>query len=195
MSRTGHRREQKPHFSNKTAENPGWQTRCLKEFKGKHMKIRVSLISRLRRRLAAFSIMEVTVGLGILGMAMAALFSGFTSGFFTVRMARENLRATQIMLEKVETIRLYSWRQVTNAGFIPTNFTAKYDPVSQTSTSGLVYQGELYIDAVNTNQLGATYAPNMRLVTVKLNWKTGNLERHREFKSYISRYGLQDYVY
>jgi hypothetical protein len=139
--------------------------------------------------------MEVTVGLGILGTAMAALFSGFTTGFFTIRMARENLRATQIMLEKVETIRLYSWQQVTNYGFAPTNFTAKYDPVSQPSTSGLIYQGELYITPVNTNELNTSYAPNMRLVTVKLHWKTGNLPRHREFRSYISRYGLQDYIY
>jgi len=159
------------------------------------MKIRVSIISRLRRRLAAFSIMEVTVGLGILGTAMAALFSGFTTGFFTIRMARENLRATQIMLEKVETIRLYSWQQVTNSGFVPTAFTAKYDPVSQPSTSGLIYHGELYITPVNTNEMNTTYAPHMRLVTVKLNWKTGNLDRHREFRSYISRYGLQDYIY
>jgi type II secretory pathway pseudopilin PulG len=160
------------------------------------MKIKVSIMSRLRRRLAAFSIMEVTVGLGIVGTTMAALFSGFATGFFTIRMARENLRATQIMLEKVETIRLYSWQQVTNTGFIPTNFTAKYDPISQPSTSGLVYQGELYIDPVSTNQLsGATYASQMRLVTVRLNWKTGNLQRTREFKSYISRYGLQDYVF
>jgi hypothetical protein len=99
------------------------------------------------------------------------------------------------MLEKVETIRLYSWQQVTNKGFIPTNFVAKYDPISQPSTSGLVYQGELYLDPVSTNQLGASYAPNLRQVTVKLSWKTGNLQRNREFKSYISRYGLQEYVY
>jgi len=159
------------------------------------MKIRASIISRLRRRLAAFSIMEVTVGLGIMGTAMAAIFSGFTTGFFTMRMARENLRATQIMLEKVETIRLYSWKQVTNNGFIPTNFTATYDPVSQPTNSGLIYRGEVYITPVNTNQMGASYARNMRLVTVMVNWNTGNLPRHREFRSYISRYGLQDYVY
>ena len=167
----------------------------------KHMKIEVSIMSRLRRRVAAFSILEAAVGMGILGTAVGALFSGITAGFFTVRMARENLRATQIMLEKVETIRLYSWQQVTNAAFIPTNFTAKYDPVTQPSSSGLVYDGEVYITPVNGAEMagwGGTipnYTNNMRAVTVKLRWKTGNLDRHREFKSFISRYGLQDYVY
>jgi hypothetical protein len=35
----------------------------------------------------------------------------------------------------------------------------------------------------------------LKLVTVTLNWKTGNLNRTRSFNSYISRYGLQDYIY
>ncbi|MCI0747321.1 MAG: hypothetical protein L0Y58_18100 [Verrucomicrobia subdivision 3 bacterium] len=159
------------------------------------MKIKVSIMSRLRRRLAAFSLMEVTVGMGIMGTTMAALFSGFTTGFFTIRMARENLRATQIMLEKVETIRLYSWQQVTNNGFIPTNFIAKYDPDAQTGTNGLIYYGELYITPTAGVITNASYTNNMRMVTVKVRWKTGNLDRSREFKSYISRYGLQDYIY
>lgn len=156
------------------------------------MKIEVSIMSRLRRKLAAFSIMEVAVGMGILGTAMAALFSGFTTGFFTVRMARENLRATQIMLEKVETIRLYSWQQVTNVGFIPATFTAKYDPYSQTGTNGLVYRGTVQIAPVSIN---ANYSNEMRKVTVRVMWKTGNLDRSREFQSLISRHGMQDYIY
>ena len=158
-------------------------------------------MSRLRRRLAAFSILEAAVGMGILGTAVGALFSGITAGFFTIRMARENLRATQIMLEKVETIRLYSWDQINSNNFIPTNFTAKYDPITQPSSSGLIYSGEVYVTPVNGAEMAGwggtipTYTNNMRMVTVKLNWKTGNLSRHREFKSFISRYGLQDYVY
>src|SRR5829696_3567077 len=148
--------------------------------------------------------LRLSVGMGILGTAVGALFSGITAGFFTVRMARENLRATQIMLEKVETIRLYSWQQVTNTyptNFIPTTFTAKYDPITQPSSSGLIYDGEVTITPVNGAEMagwGGTipnYTNNMRAVTVKLRWKTGNVDRHREFKSFISRYGLQDYVY
>ena len=139
--------------------------------------------------------MEVTLGLGIVGMATAALFSAFTSGFFTMRMARENIRATQIMLEKVETIRLYSWQQITNTGFIPTNFTAKYDPVGQTTAGGLVYQGSLRIAPVNAIENNADYTDSMRLITVRVDWQTGSLRRTREFKSYVSRFGMQDYIY
>ena len=166
------------------------------------MNIRTSILSRVRRRLAAFSIMEVTVGIGLVGTATAALFSAFGAGFLTIRMARENLRATQIMLEKVETIRLYSWPQVTNnAGFIPSTFTNKYDPVGQTGPDGLLYYGTLIITNVNPAQMGGIggvapkYTNDMRMVIVRLNWKTGDIERAREFRSFISRCGLQDYVF
>lgn len=161
------------------------------------MNIKVSILSRLRRRLAAFSIMEVTVGMGIIGTTIAALFSALAAGFFTVRMARENLRATQIMLEKVETIRLYSWDQVTSpnsfvpTNFIPTNFTAKYNPY-QVGTNGVIYTGTLTITPA---PISASYSNDLRMVTVTLSWKTGSLNRSRQFRSYVSRYGLQDYIY
>src|SRR5947207_13330458 len=104
------------------------------------MKIKLSQSSQLRRKLAAFSLIEATVGMAVISTVVGAMLSGITSGTFTMRMARENLRATQIMLEKVETIRLYSWDQVNTAGFIPTNFTDTYDPHEAPSV-GLNYSG------------------------------------------------------
>jgi hypothetical protein len=123
------------------------------------------------------------------------LLSGLTSGFFTMRMTRENLRATQIMLEKMETIRLYSWQQVTNAGFIPTTFTAPYDPQAPVGQQGVTYHGTMSITDVPVGDIDASYAPYMVKVVVTLNWTTCSLNRSRQFQSYISRYGLQDYVY
>jgi type II secretory pathway pseudopilin PulG len=157
------------------------------------MKIKylVNPSRRLRRKLAAFSLTEVSVSMGIIGTSMLALFSGFTSGFFTMQMARENLRATQIMLEKTETIRLYSWDQVVNTpGFIQPAFTALYDPNS--TNSGIVYNGSVSIDSV---PLATGYSDEMRMVTISLNWKTGSIDRNRSFTTYIARNGLQNYVY
>lgn len=155
------------------------------------MKLKQVLITKLRRAVAAFSIVEATIGLGIAGTATVALLTGFTSGFFTMKMARENLRATQILLEKTETIRLYSWDQINTPGFVPPAFTATYDP-QDTNAQGLVYSGTLsFSDA----PIIATYSGDMKMVTVRLNWKTGNVERNREFTSYIARNGLQTYIY
>lgn len=162
------------------------------------MKIKLSLLSRLRRKVAAFSLVEAVVGMGLLGTVVGALLTGFTSGFFTMQMARENLRATQILLEKMETIRLYSWDDLTNTNynntgkpFIPATFEAHYDPQS-TNSPGITYYGTMTI--VNA-PINATYKTDMKLVTVKVKWKTGDINREREFSSYIARYGLQDYVY
>ena len=156
------------------------------------MKIKASLIKRMRQRMAAFSLVEATIGMGIVGTTIATLFSGFTSGFFTMQMARENLRATQIMLERVETIRLYSWDQVTTPGYITPTFTAPYDPEAAEGQQGLVYTGSIRIVPCD---VPSSYAADMRKVVVQLNWKTGKLQRTREFTSYISRFGMQDYVY
>src|SRR3954463_4667629 len=155
------------------------------------MKIKSSLLKRIRQRLSGFSLVEATIGMGIIGTTVATLFSGFTSGYFTMQMARENLRATQIMLERVETIRLYSWDQVTT-GYITPTFTAPYDPEATQGQQGLVYNGTI---TVTDTGLPSSYASDMKKVVVRLNWKTGRLARSREFTSYISRFGMQDYVY
>src|ERR1051325_8833707 len=106
------------------------------------MKIKLS-ISQIRSKLAGFSLVEASIGMGLIGTVVAALLSGIMTGTFTMRLARENLRATQIMLEKVETIRLYSWDQVNRAGFIPSDFVATYDPQGAPNV-GLTYTGKLF---------------------------------------------------
>ena len=153
------------------------------------MKIK-QLYAPTRRLVEAFSIVEVTVAIGLLGMASAALLSCYTSGVFTMRMARENLRATQILLEKVETIRLYSYDQITNSGFIPASFTNYYDP--NNVSKGVVYTGTM---AISASGITNTYSNDLRMFTITLNWKTGNMQRQRQFQTFVARNGLQDYVF
>lgn len=155
------------------------------------MRIEISRSSRARRKLAAFSLVETAVGMAVIGAVLGAMLSGIVTGTFTMRLARENLRATQIMLEKVETIRLYSWDQVTT-NFIPSSFTNVYDPVAPTGQQGLAYIGTLTIGPAPFN---CSYSDSVRQVTVNLNWQTGGLQRNRTFTSLIARNGLQDYIY
>src|SRR5437899_9172921 len=128
------------------------------------MKIKRSLSSRLRRTLAGFSMIEVTIGMGVIGTTCVALLTGITSGFCSMRIARENLRATQIILEKVETIRLYSWDQINTAGFIPATFTEVYDPTRPNST-GLTYNGTM---TITTPPISNSYNGYLRMLTVNL---------------------------
>jgi len=151
---------------------------------------KTNVISRLKRR--GFALVEASVGMGVLGTIIVILYTGFTAGFFTMQMARENLRATQILLEKMETIRLYSWEQINKEGFIPTYFTNSYDPNARDGSQGLDYRGKMVISPA---PISSSYSNDMRMVKVTLEWKTGNLSRSREFTSLISHYGMQDYVY
>ena len=155
------------------------------------MKIKLALTSRLRQKLAGFSLIEASVGMAVIGVTVGAMMSGITTGTMMMRMARENLRATQILLEKVETIRLYSWDQINTTGFIPATFTENYDP-SSTNNQGLTYSGTL---TIGPSPISSSYSNDLKMVTVHLSWQTGGIQRDRDFTSYISRNGLQDYVY
>src|SRR5258707_2277441 len=105
------------------------------------MRVVSGIESGKRRMLAAFSLVEVVVSMGILGALIISLYAGIAWGFSIMRLARENIRATQIMTEKMETIRLYNWDQINSNGFIPTTFSVAYYPLGQTNGSGLTYYG------------------------------------------------------
>src|SRR2546430_17523210 len=91
--------------------------------------------------------MEVLVAVAIIGVQFVTLYVGMTQGFGIVQESRENLRATQILQEKMETIQLYTWNQITNAGFIPPTFTASFYPAAHTNP-GLDYQGTMTITEI-----------------------------------------------
>jgi prepilin-type N-terminal cleavage/methylation domain-containing protein len=140
---------------------------------------------------AAFSLIEVMVAVAIVGVLFVSLYTGITSGFGVISLARENLRATQILQEKMETIRLYNWDQINTAGFIPSSFTAPFFPEGQTNV-GVIYNGTMLI----TNApIAETYSNDLRLVVLEVRWISGQIERHREMRTFVARHGLQNYIY
>jgi type II secretory pathway pseudopilin PulG len=136
----------------------------------------------------AFSLVEVIVAMALTATALVALLATFTHGIFNIKMARENLRATQVMLEKVETIRLYAWDQITTPGAISNTFTAYYDPNSP--NAGARYAGTLKWSPV---PLTVPYANQMTQLTVSITWHTDGLQRSRSFTTYVARQGLENY--
>src|SRR2546423_10849686 len=87
------------------------------------MQLRNKQAGRRLRANAGFTLLEGVVGIGLMGILIVCLYTGMTTGFSVVRLARENLRATQVIQEKFETIRLYTWDQINDPNFIPLNFT------------------------------------------------------------------------
>ncbi len=135
------------------------------------------------------------LGMAVAGVMFAALYAGIAFGFNTIKFARENTRATQIMLEKMEIVRLYTWDQITDTTpptFIPTNtFTVPYYSVGGTN-SDLVYTGKV---SVADAPMATSYSNNIKLVTITLDWVTGKTPRTRSMQTYVSRNGMQSYVW
>ncbi len=145
--------------------------------------------------------METMVGVALFGITFIALYAGMAHGFSSMAMARENLRATQIILEKMETVRLYNWDRVTNSTYMPRTFEVKYAPVTTVSKTGpnvtpaegTTYSGTI---SITDGPFGsANYNSRLKQVTVSVTWKTGNLQRSRSLSSLIAYDGLYTYVY
>src|SRR6266487_2964180 len=88
----------------------------------------------------AFTLIEVMMAISMVSFLFASLYLGFGQGFAIIQTARENLRATQILQERMETIRLYTWDQLNTAGFIPDTFQTPYYG-NGAQQSGVIYHG------------------------------------------------------
>ena len=158
------------------------------------MKIRISSQRRAEAGSKAFTLMEVLVAAAIIGVQFVTLYLAMTQGFGIVQVARENLRATQILQEKMETIRLYEWDDITTPGFIPATFTDSFYPAGLTN-QGVNYQGTMTISDVPSPLSSASYASDLKLVVVQVNWTSGKVQRNRDMRTLVSHYGLHNYIY
>jgi len=145
-------------------------------------------------RVKAFTLIETLVAMGVVGIMVGVLYTAITLGFSSIRTSRENLRATQIMVEKMEVIRLLNWDQAVVTNVLPATFVAYYDPIGATNGKGpgVTYTGTIEVKQFPTAK---TYQPEMREVTVQVDWVTGGLKHSRKLKSHVAHYGIQNYVY
>ena len=141
----------------------------------------------------AYTLAEVMVGISIMSVMFLTLYLGFTQGFGVVQGSRENLRATQILQQQAEIIRLYTWDQVNPAsGWIPPTTTWTFFPLGGNGNQGITYTGTVNIAAAPMTE---SYAADNKLVTFALTWKSGNVQRQRRISTLVSKYGLHNYIY
>jgi prepilin-type N-terminal cleavage/methylation domain-containing protein len=154
--------------------------------------------NQIRKR--AFTLPEVLVSMAVVGLLVLSLFGGLSSGMGAIRAARENLRATQILEEKMEILRAYSWDQITtNVTGIPTNFVAYFYPTNisglanvDLAKSGTIYTGVL---TISDSALGESYSNELKKVTVSVTWQSGDVLHRRSMDTMVSRYGMRNYLY
>jgi len=141
----------------------------------------------------AYSFVELLVAMAVLGVMFVSLYSGFSAGFAIIELARENLRATQILQEKMETIRLYTWDQINTPGYIPTNFIENFYAVgTNANSSSLNYTGRVTIASAPVT---ASYSNELKSVRIEVRWRSAGVQRTREMSTLVTRNGLQNYIY
>ncbi|SRR5258708_27213747 len=159
------------------------------------MNIKPSTNHYSRLMQVAFTLPEALVGVSIVMVMFVTLYGGMTSGFAITQLARENLRGTQIMLERVEGLRLYNWNQLVYSNMIPTAFTNYYYPLASNGQSqGIPYYGAMTVSNATLSP-SASYSTNMRLVSVSVMWTNGVMPRTRSIQTYVAMNGIQNYVY
>ena len=161
------------------------------------MNLNMSRLSS-RRAQAAHSLPEAIIAVLVVGTMLVSLYAGFTSGFAVVQLARENLRATEIMLQHTESVRLYTWSQLLDTNnYLQPTFVEYFDPLGETSESkGLVYSGNVTLSP--PVDLPAAYSNDVRVVTVSVYWTNYNgdfeIVRGRQIQTLVARHGIQNYV-
>jgi prepilin-type N-terminal cleavage/methylation domain-containing protein len=148
---------------------------------------------------SAFTLIELVVAIAIILIVFVTIFATMTMGLSITQLSRENLRATQIMLDKMEGVRLYSWDQLTNGTILKTTFVNRFFETNNIETTyatgeGITYDGTLEIVPMGTN-MSTTYSSQVRKVNVNVTWTSGNIPRRRSMSTFVSRMGLQNYVY
>lgn len=150
------------------------------------------------RATAGHSLPEAVIAVSLVGVMFISLYAGFTTGFGILRSARENIRATEILNEQTERIRLLSWSEVLNANaYLPATFTQPYDPADSSGNStGVIFYGRIESDL--PTEWPEAYQDRGRLITVTLTWTNSDgstpLVHQRQAQTCVARYGMQNYL-
>jgi len=145
-----------------------------------------------KRFTIGFSLPETMIAAAIGSFMFAALHACFAAGFASVKATREHLRATQVVLQRLECMRLCTFDQLTNTVINPRSFTDHFD--NSGSGSGVTYNGTFTTSIPASGTVPEAYRTNMMLVTVAASWTSGNIQRNESMQTYVTRDGIDNYV-
>lgn len=138
-----------------------------------------------------FSLIETMVGFLLLGIVIAALCGGFSFGFNSIKLSQEDVRADQILVQKLEALRICYFTNVTSA-YIPTNFTAYYS--TSNAAHGVTYNGTMTISPFVPSAAGEGYSNTLKQVTASVSWFSGGMNHTRTMMTLVATNGISTYT-
>ena len=163
------------------------------------MRLRMQVVKKDGRQSKGskgFTLVETAIATMLASIMLSALYASFACGFGTVRISREELRATEIMLERLERVRVCSFDQVTNASVNPPAMITYYDPTDKAIGGGGVEYTVTFSNRVPTvaEFPSSPYRTNILLVTVGCDWTSGNVQHKRTMQTLVAKDGLWTFV-
>lgn len=154
-------------------------------------------IQRPFSRARAFTLVEVLIGTAVVGIMMAVLFVGLAQGYTNLNTSRQNLRATQILTQKMEAFRLCLWTNINN---LPTTFVDYYNGGGSGSNGpSTEYYGTITVGAATNIPSSVSYYSQIKLVTVSVNWTNYFYDRPiphtRQMQTLCAYNGLVNYIF
>jgi uncharacterized protein (TIGR02598 family) len=148
------------------------------------------------RRRDGYTLIEVLLAIFIAAVTASVLFSAFDGGFALLRTTREDLRATQILSQRTEAIRLFTWQDLTNSA---TTFRDYYNPSGTNAVSrGTVYTVRITPIIAPTN-MPAAYQNQIQLVTISVTWTNylgkQAVSHSRQMETLSAQHGMQAFLY
>ena len=146
---------------------------------------------------SAYTLVEVICSVLIAAIAAAVLFVGFDNGFAILRTTREDMRATQILMQKTEAVRLMTWKELAQC---PQSFQEYYYPAGASTTNpGTLYTGTLFTTGVATNiPSSVAYQSNLHLITITIYWTNNiglrSVPHSRQMQTLSALGGMQNYI-
>jgi hypothetical protein len=159
------------------------------------MKIRKTLLNAAKRKgrqnrgTGAFTTIEALIASALLGMLVSSLYGGITFGVAVIQNTREQLRGSQVLQEKLETIRLYKWAQINDPSYLPRTFTAALNPTGSVP----FYQGSFTIVPAPFGT--EAYKNDMLQVDVNVKWTSLGTPKTLNLQTFVSRHGIQNYKF
>ena len=144
------------------------------------------------KAVAAFTLAEAMVAIAAGAVLLTALYGAITCSYGTIKLAREDLRATQVLVEQMEKVRLTPYASLGNfttnvpmanggSGTYTISITTNTPTMAQLTSPGLS----------NPNVL---YASSMVRITATATWTNNNIPRVRTMQTYAAKNGTQSYI-